>query len=272
MTGEQHTERPAFEQKAEFQYTKVPSVDWKTADGSTNDEWKKHKKIEIDPYDKNRTPRDNYTLLISGIVPRPIGFVSTVGKDGKANLAPFSYFNVMGHDPPVFLLGLALDLSSPKDTYKNFGETGELTINIISEWFVEAANYTSTDAPLDVSEWELSGLTPLPSSKVFPPHVAESAFSIEARLLYTHVLRSRSDESKVTGQVCIVEGVQFHMREELINQERNKFDLSKLKPVARCGGITFSRTTSGYEIPRPRFQEEVQTDENVKKVAYGEKN
>lgn len=268
MTGAERTERPPFEQKARFQYTEAPSVNWKPTDGSTSDEWKKHKKIEVDPYEENRSAADNYRLLISGIVPRPVGFISTVGKDGKANLAPFSYFNVMGNDPPVFLLGFSGDFDSSKDTYKNLSETGELTINIISEWFIEAANYTSIDAPLEVNEWELSGLTQLPSSKVVPPHVAESAFSIEARSLYTHLLRSRRDESKVTGQVCIVEGVQFHIREDLLNQERGTIDLSKYNPVGRCGGITFSRTTSGYEIPRPRFQEEVQKDENVNKAAH----
>jgi len=90
-----------------------------------------------------------YKLLIGGVAPRPIAFVSSVSLDDKSNLAPFSYFNVLSHDPPtvMFSVNRAPPAFGPKDTARNILETKEFTVNIISEWFVDEANYTSVDAP-----------------------------------------------------------------------------------------------------------------------------
>jgi flavin reductase (DIM6/NTAB) family NADH-FMN oxidoreductase RutF len=76
----------------------------------------------------------NYKLLVSGI-PRPISFLSTISKDGEKNLAPFSYFQVVDHDPPIFVVGFSARVRSdrPKDTLRNLRETGECVINIVSE-------------------------------------------------------------------------------------------------------------------------------------------
>lgn len=237
-----------------WKLTTLPYSEWTPGSGASNDEWKKHKKIAIDPYDTDRSPADNYTMLISAVVPRPIGFVSTVSKDGVKNLAPFSYFTVMNSDPPIFSLGFSAGSGKYKDTCTNILETGELTISIISEWFLEAANYCAIPAPSDIDEWELSGLTPLESLKVKPPHVAESAFSIEAKLVSHHEWKSRSNPEKTSGVTCLVEGINFHAREDIIDEERKRLDISKLKPVSRLGGVTYGRTTEGYDIPRPSYK------------------
>lgn len=258
-------ERPAFDAKNNWKYTQIPNVNWKPGQGANSTEWKQHKKIEIDPYGEGRSPVDNYKTLISAVVPRPIGFVSLISKDGQRNLAPFSYFTVVNHDPPVFTLGFSGGKGNPKDTCKNILETGELTINIISEWFVEAANFCSTNAPHGVDEWNLSGLTPLESAKVKPQHVAESAFSIEAKLIHSHEWTSKTDPSRATGVLCIVEGVNFHVREDVINEDLNNLDIAKLKPVLRLGGITYGRVVDGYEKLRPDFDKEIE-DEDVKKL------
>lgn len=264
--GKVERERPKFDEANAWKYTQIPQVDWQPGSGANSDDWKNHKKLTIDPYGEGRSPVDNYKTLISAVVPRPIGFVSTVGKDGRRNLAPFSYFTVVNHDPPIFTLGFSGGKGSPKDTCKNILETGELTINIISEWFVEAANFCSTNAPYGVDEWKLSGLTPLASDKVKPEHVAESAFSVEAKLLHLHEWKSKADPERATGVLCIVEGVNFHVREDVINADLNNLDIAKLKPVSRLGGITYGRTVDGYERLRPDFQKEVDGDEDVKKL------
>ncbi|SGZ47261.1 CIC11C00000005061 [Sungouiella intermedia] len=256
-------ERPSFEHDKVWKYTQIPDVKWKVGSGANSDEWKNHKKITIDPYGEGRSPVDNYKTLISAIVPRPIGFVSSISKDGKRNLAPFSYFTMVNHDPPIFTLGFSGGKGQPKDTCRNILETEELTINIISEWFVEAANFCSTNAPHGVDEWKLSGLTPLESEKVKPQHVAESAFSVEAKLVHSHEWKSKSDPSRATGVLCIVEGVNFHVREDVINEAHNNLDISKLKPVSRLGGITYARTVDGYEKLRPDFDKEVVAKEEV---------
>lgn len=111
--------------------------------------------VEIDPYEEGRPAVFNYKLLISAIIPRPVGFVSTRSLNGSStNLAPFSYFQLINHDPPLFALGYSGGLDNAKDSLKNLMETGECVINIISEHFIEAANATSSkfakQAPVSV--------------------------------------------------------------------------------------------------------------------------
>ncbi|KAI5965315.1 uncharacterized protein KGF55_001536 [Candida pseudojiufengensis] len=254
-------ERPPFDFDLNWSYTQIPDKDWKVGSGANNNEWKNHKKLEIDPFGEGRNPVDNYKTLISAVVPRPIGFISTISKDGIRNLAPFSYFTVVNHDPPIFTIGFSGGKGNPKDTCKNILETEELTINIISEWFVEAANFCAINSPFNIDEWKLSGLTPLNSTKVKPQHVAESAFSIEAKLITSHEWKSKLDPNRATGTLCIVEGINFHVREDVINKDLNNLDISKLKPVSRLGGITYARTMNGYEKPRPDFDKEIVKDE-----------
>jgi flavin reductase (DIM6/NTAB) family NADH-FMN oxidoreductase RutF len=258
--------REPFETDVKWHYTQIPKVDWTPGQGANDDSWKKHRKLSIDPFAADRNPVDNYKLLISGVVPRPIGFVSSISGDGVKNLAPFSYFSVANHDPPIFTIGFSGGKGNPKDTARNILETGELTINIISEWFVEAANFCSTNSPSAVDEWKLSGLTPLKSNVVKPDHVAESAFSIEAKLVHSHEWKSKRDPERATGILCIVEGVQFHVREDVVSEELNNIDISKLKPVSRLGGITYGRTTQGFERLRPDYEKDVANKEEVTKL------
>ncbi|KAF3930880.1 hypothetical protein ABW19_dt0204670 [Dactylella cylindrospora] len=162
-------------------------------------------------------------------------------------------------------------MANKKDSLQNIIDTGELTINVISEWFLEAANYTSINAPNSVSEFTLSGLTPAPSTKVKAPHVAESAFSIECKLISHHSWNSPAT-GKNTGVTIFAEGVNFHIREDVWEEgsEGSIVDIGKLKPMSRLGGITYGRTTSGTEILRPDFDKEMQKEEVQQAVAKGE--
>lgn len=249
--------RPDFNSSSELTTTKAPSTEWGLGDGANSDEWKKHKKVSVAAYGPQRSPMDNYKLLISAITPRPVGFVSTVSKSGKRNLAPFSFFNMVNVDPPTFVLGFSTNNGTFKDTPTNILETGELTINIISEWFVEAANFTSIDAPPEGDEWEYSGLTPLESEDVKPPHVAESAFSVEAKYITHHEWKSKLDPSRTSGVTVIVEGVKFHIREDVADEGLTLIDIGKLKPVSRLGGISYGRTNEIFELNRPDFKRDV---------------
>ena len=200
--------------------------EWKYGDGA-NDGGESLKKnhVEIDPYEEGRPAPYNYKLLISGIIPRPIGFVSTRSKDGSStNLAPFSYFQMINHDPPLFIIGYAGGFDNAKDSLKNLSESGECAINIISEHFVEAANSTSINAPYGESEWTLSGLTPAPCTTVKASRVKEAVFSIEAKLESTREFESKATPGKKTGVLAIVEGTRFWAREDAINEEKNLID------------------------------------------------
>jgi flavin reductase (DIM6/NTAB) family NADH-FMN oxidoreductase RutF len=177
--------RPDWDAAVTQTLTKTLGPLWSFGQGATDSStglMKKH--VEIDPFAEGRLWYSNYTLLISGIVPRPIGFVSTKSEDGNSdNLSPFSYFQVVGHDPPVFVIGFTRRAERPKDTLRNLMETRECTINVVSEHFIEAVNACSVDAPHGVSEWTLSGLHQAPSTSVKPARVQESIFSIEGNLI-----------------------------------------------------------------------------------------
>lgn len=247
--------RPDFTREREITFTKPPSPQWKEGDGA-NDGGESLKKnhVEIDPYEEGRASSSNYKLLISGIVPRPIALISTKSRDGiSTNLAPFSYSQVINHDPPLFVVGFSGSYDKAKDSLRNLAETGECVINIISEHFVEAANATSINAPRDVSEWDISGLHQAPASLVQPARVKESLMSIEGKLVETKEFESRSTPGKKTGVMAVIEGVRFWVREDAINDDKSLVDLKVLKPISRLGGISFGRTTEALEIPRPKF-------------------
>ncbi|KAF2166618.1 hypothetical protein M409DRAFT_66616 [Zasmidium cellare ATCC 36951] len=235
--------------------TKNANPDWKYGQGATDNGsslTKKH--IEIDPYAPGRPMFHNYTLLISGIVPRPIGLTSTLSKDGKPNLAPFSYFQVVDHDPPVFVIGFSGRASGPKDTLKNLEETGECVLNVVSEHMMEAVNATSLDAPPGTSEWAISGLYKAPSSTVKPARVQESIFSIEGRLIQTVDYKTSRPSSGAHGKLAIIEGTRFWAREDAIDADGKHLDIDVLRPLGQLGDISYSRITDTFKLARSSWK------------------
>jgi len=249
--------RPDWTETDEFKFTKTRDPDWKLGGGGNDGgESLKKEHVGIDPYAEGRPAVFNYKLLISAVVPRPIGFLGTRSKDGEStNLAPFSYFNLVNHDPPVFIIGFSGGFDRAKDSMKNLKDSGECSINIISEHYVEAANACSINAPYGVSEWALTGLHPAACTEIKASRVKEAVFSIEGKLMNTQEFESRSTPGKKTGVLAVIEGVKFWAREDAINEEKNLIDPSVLRPISRLGGITYGRVSEGIEIPRPDFNE-----------------
>ena len=168
---------------------------------------------------------------------------------------------MVNHDPPVFTVGFTGGFSNAKDSLRNLVESGECTINIISEHMIEAANATSINAPYGVSEWALTGLTPAPCAKVKCSRVKESVFSIEGKLMDTKEFESRETKGRKTGVLAIIEGVRFWVREDALNEEKNIIDPAILRPMSRLGGIMYGRVVEGVEIPRPDFEDAVKKQE-----------
>lgn len=249
--------RPDFEEEP-FAYTKTPAPEWVPGQGSNQLPWPVDAPFKhIDP--AHEQPGLVYKLIIGGITPRPIAFVSSQDEHGKQNLAPFSYFAPCGHNPPM----IVFSCSSPgpdkqKDTCNNVKTTKEFVVNIISEAFIEAANYTSIDAPADLSEWDLAGLTREPSQVVKPPRVKESAFSMECVL--EHYYDMKDDEGRVTGTSLFGRVKLFHVREDVL-QPNYVIDQAKLQSMSRLGGISYGRTTKGLELARPVWSVESQRKE-----------
>lgn len=249
--------RPDFDPKLPITYSKSPDPEWKYGKGSpTTPLDKKH--IEIDPNESGRPMIANYRLMVSG-VPRPISFVSTVSKDGKRNLAPMSYFQIVDHDPPIFIIGFSARPDRPKDTQKNLEETGECVINVVSEHFVEAVNATSLDIPYGESEWELSGLHPSPATTVKPEHVKEAVFSIEGKLLEMKSLdyHGAGKSGKPFGHMALISATRFRVQEDAINEARDEIDLSVMRPLVQLGGIQYGRVRETFELPRPSLVKEL---------------
>ncbi|KAI1620264.1 hypothetical protein EDD37DRAFT_613011 [Exophiala viscosa] len=255
--GKVQASRPDWEESSQWHFTKTKNPKWNYGEGASDKSGQSTSHVSIDPYAEGRQPVLNYKLLISGIIPRPIGFLSTKSKDGTStNLAPFSYTQVFNHDPPIFGVGFSGGFDNAKDTLKNLVDSGECVINIISEDYVEAANSCAIDLPYGQSEWSVSGLTPEDSKVVAASRVKEAVFSVEGKLLNTQEFESRATPGKKTGVLAVIEGVHFWVREDAINEDRSLIAPEILRPIARLGGITYARVTEGFEIPRPVLKQE----------------
>jgi flavin reductase (DIM6/NTAB) family NADH-FMN oxidoreductase RutF len=219
--------------------------------------------VEIDPFEPGRPRFYNYALLISSIAPRPIGLVSTISATGKFNLAPFSYFQVVDHDPPVFIIGFSGREGRPKDTLQNLKDTGECTFNIVSEDMIEAVNATSIDAPEGVSEWEISGLTKADSTTVKAPRVKESIVSYEGKLSEIVELKTQRKPVGAKGALAIVEVTRFWVQKNALDENRSKVDLDVLRPVGQLGGVSYARVTDTFELPRTNWAKAGLAPENV---------
>ena len=196
--------------------------------------------------------RQVYKLMTGIIVPRPIALVSTLSREGVANLAPFSFFCGVGSVPPTVLFCPSLrapdsaEAGKRKDTLRNVEETGEFVINVVSDAISAAANAASAEVPPEVSEFMLSGLTPIPSEAVRPSRVAESPAQMECKLLQVIY----TGHAPGSGVIVLGEVVRFHVREDLVEDFR--VDPAGLDAVGRMAGNTWVRTRERMELIRPK--------------------
>ncbi|KAK3391814.1 hypothetical protein B0T20DRAFT_384043 [Sordaria brevicollis] len=278
--------RPAFDPSPKFTYVQTPQPSWTFGSGANHlatsspdqpstEEPKETKHIVIDPYSAGRPSPFNYKLLISAIVPRPLALVSTRSADGSVeNLAPFSYFQVIAHDPPLFTLGFVSPLSpssAAKDSLRLLHETGECVINIMSSPFIEAANACSINSPLGVSEWVVSGLTPVYDCEtVKSPRAKEACFAVECKLVHVKEFESRSKPGQTSTTLVVVEGTRFWVDEKAINEDKNLMDLEVYRPLARMAGITYGVVREGLELQRPDFERDVGGWEGYEKLKKGQ--
>ena len=186
-----------------------------------------------------------YKILIGSIVPRPIGFISTISSGGVFNLAPFSFFNGVCGDPPVVCF--APNARTPrKDTLMNIQATGEFVVNIVSEEIAEQMNLCSGNYPPEVDEFQVSGLTPIPSDIIRPPRVLESHVNMECRAMQVIEVSGKP----LGGHLVLGEVVRFHVDDAIIDS-RYHIDAAKLRAIGRMGGMAYCRTRDRFEMVRP---------------------
>lgn len=202
--------------------------------------------ISVDPTAVSTV--DMYKIMIGGIVPRPIAFVSTRSQAGEGNLAPFSYFNAVSSDPPCVSLSITRRSDGGrKDTLRNIEETGQLVVNLVSESMAEPMNQCSAEYPYGVDEMQKVGLTPLASLRVSPARVAESLIQFECEKLRIIEL---GDGRPGSVSLVIARIVYAHLDERVYVHGR--VVLEELKPLARLGGISYGKVSGVFELPRPR--------------------
>lgn len=177
--------------------------------------------------------RDAYRLLVSSVVPRPIGWASTVGADGSVNLAPFSFFNAVGGPIPFVMISVSRRAGAIKDTLRNAGETGEMVLNIVDENLAPQMNITSGDWPYGDNEFERAGLAAAPSVDVRPPRVAAAPVAMEVKVTQIVPVEG-SSYTMIIGRV-----VRFHIRRDLLRPD-GSVDPQRLRPVARLSGDEYA--------------------------------
>lgn len=191
-----------------------------------------------------------YKLLSGTVVPRPIGWISTVDEDGTQNLAPYSFFNAVSSDPPHVLFCSGQRNGRHKDSVSNILQTKEFVVNLVSESTAEAMNITATELPPEVDEFEVANLTPLPSKLVKPPRVGESKVNFECRLVHHYQI----EDSRENGSIIVVgRVVMMHISDEIIG-ENNRIDYESYRPVGRLAGSGYCRVNDIFELERPRSQ------------------
>lgn len=205
--------------------------------------------VTLDPGDLDA--QTLYKLLTGSVVPRPIAWVSTLDAEGRPNLAPFSYFSAVSAKPPHLLFCPGLHgPDRPKDTLKNVREGGDFVVNLVTEALAEAMNLSAATVAAGVSEFELAGVTPVPSARVRPPRVGESPVHFECRVVHIYDV----GEHPGGGSVVIGEVVAMHFLESVLIG-RDKIDLATLRPIGRLAGPSYVRVTDVFEMVRPRVEE-----------------
>jgi flavin reductase (DIM6/NTAB) family NADH-FMN oxidoreductase RutF len=199
----------------------------------------------------------------SCVVPRPIGWISTVGADGVANLAPYSQFQNLTFDPPYVMFAANQKTDGRrKDSVVNAEQSGEFVYNMATYELREAMNLSAQQVPAEVDEFELAGVTKVASNLVKAPRVAESPVQFECR--YHQTIRLPGNGSMGTVDIVIGEVIGIHIKEEFI-QPDGKLDILKIRPLARLGYYDYTSVESIFEMKIPGPDEKLRSGMEGKK-------
>jgi flavin reductase (DIM6/NTAB) family NADH-FMN oxidoreductase RutF len=195
-------------------------------------------------------PDAMYKLMIGCVVPRPIAWVSTVDAEGVANLAPFSYFMAITHDPPTIAFSSSpraeyTGAKGKKDTLRNVEVTREFVVNLVDDALAEQMNVTSGDYPPEVDEFAQAGLATAPSVKVKAPRVAAAPINMECHLQQIIPI-GNLPSNLVIGRI-----VHLHLRDDVYDPAGGRIDMHRLRPVGRLAGNLYTHVHDIFEMKRP---------------------
>ncbi len=199
------------------------------------------------PKDGHGLPHDPYKAIVA---PRPIGWISTIDVDGRANLAPYSFFNGVGDRPPMVMfaqVGAKTADVTVKDSVTNARETGEFACNVVGAALKEAMNVSTAAYEAGVDEFEKAGLTKAPGRAIKAPHVAEAPAVLECRTHQVLELPCWGDD--LTNLVVIGEVIGVHIRDEHLTD--GLLDVLSYNPVARMGYMDYTTVEDRWQMRRP---------------------
>ncbi len=190
---------------------------------------------------------DNYRLLVGGVTPRPIAWISTQSADGVNNLAPYSFFSVASCHPPVLMFTqLQPKEGGNKDTLNNLLATRECVVNVVHLAAAEVMNQTCAALPSTQSEFEFAGVSACASASVQPLSVADAPVRYECRLREVLPIHS----APAGGTVVLLDVLSIYVRDDLLNEE-GAIKQGMLGSVGKMGGDWYAKTTDLFELKRP---------------------
>ncbi len=198
----------------------------------------------FDPALGHGLPHDPIKAIVA---PRPIGWISSIGASGNANLAPYSYFNIFSHRPPILIFGS----EGRKDTLANVSQTGGFIFNLATRALADQMNQSSGTYPPGTDEFEISGLEKLDGETVAVPRVAGAAAAMECRVLDTRQLHDL-DGQPVDSHIIVGQVTRVHIRSDLL--VNGHFDIRRAGTIARCGYRgDYIEATETFEMLRPQL-------------------
>lgn len=184
----------------------------------------------------------SYKLLSGLVIPRPIALISTKGPTGVVNAAPFSFFNLMGDNPPILIVSIEYrDDGSMKDSSRNIIETGEFVVNLVDEALADKMHACSTAFPPETSEPEVLGLALEPSSHIGVPRLADAPVALECTLYQTVSIGTY--RQLIIGRIH-----HLHAREGIIDPATMRIDMSRYFPIGRLFADRYCRTRDQFAV------------------------
>jgi len=186
--------------------------------------------------------RERYKILIGTVIPRPIALVTTVSKDGQPNAGPFSFFNVLTHDPAIVAIGVEnyADMRF-KDTARNIRETGEFTVHICDNALVDQMEVCAIKFGPEIDEMEEAGLATVAGQMVRSPRILAAPAALECR-------RHTTLQVGPAREIILGEVVGVFVRSDAVNASNLHIDQQMMDAVGRMGGHTYTRTRDQFDI------------------------
>lgn len=206
-----------------------------------------------------------HSYMLSAIAPRPIAFASTVDKDGRPNLSPYSFFNAFGSKPPILVFSPARRVrdNTIKHTLENVYETKEVVINVVNYAMVHQMSLSSSEFPKGINEFEKAGFTMIPSETIRPFRVKESPAQFECKVL--QVIETGTEGGAANLIICEI--LRMHIDTAVLNEE-NKIDPNKIDLIGRMGGEWYCRASGQalFEVAKPLAQPGIGVDQLPEKI------